>query len=201
VLIVGRSSSHFTRLVRMFAEESSVVYEFRVVPNLLSSEPEAYGGSPALRMPNIVTPEGSVFGSMNCCRALDQARQQPMRMVWPEHTPHPVAANALELTLQGMASEVGLIMLLATGDGSAYANKLSNALDGVLDWLDANLDEALASLPERDLSYLELSLFCFLDHLLFRGLKALDGYGRLNAFRDQFSGRASALATPFEFDA
>lgn len=199
--IVGRSSSHFTRVVRIFAEECAVPYEFQVVSDLMSSDVAAYGGNPAMRLPNLVMPEGAVFGSLGSCRTLVALAERPPRVVWPETTSHPSSANAVELSVQAMSTEVSLIMLCAgDGEGLPYAAKLKKALDHMLDWLDANVDEALASLPERDLSYLEVSLFCLIEHLEFRQVKSLAGYRRLAAFRTAFAERASARATPFEFD-
>ncbi|MEY4549691.1 MAG: hypothetical protein RL685_5886 [Pseudomonadota bacterium] len=199
--IIGRSSSHFTRVVRLFAEESGVAYDLQVVPSLLADEAAAYGGNPGLRLPNLITRQGTVFGSLGSCRALAQLATRPVRMVWPEATPAPLAANALELTVQAMSSEVSWIMVTSTGgEGSPYAAKLRAALDGMLGWLDRELDAALAALPARDLSYLELSSFCLLEHLEFRKVLELAPYARLQAFRARFAERPSARATPFQFD-
>ena len=199
--LIGRSSSHFTRVVRLFAEECGAPYELRVVPSLLADDAAAYGGNPGLRLPNLITPQGTVFGSLGSCRALAQHATRPLRMIWPEATPAPLAANALEIAVQAMSSEVSWIMLTGTGgEGSGYAGKLSRALAGMLAWLEANVDEALAALPERDLSYLELSLFCLLEHLEFRKVLPLAPYARLLAFRQGFAQRPSAQATPFRFD-
>jgi glutathione S-transferase len=198
--LVGRSSSHFTRVVRLFAEECGAPYELFVVPSLLAGDPAAYGGNPALRLPNLITSEGTVFGSLGSCRALALKATRPLRMIWPEATPAPLAANALELSVQAMSSEVSWIMLTSTGEGSGYAAKLRAALEGMLGWLEGNVDAALAALPERDLSYLELSLFCLLEHLQFRQVLPLEPYVRLAAFREHFAQRPSARATPFKFD-
>jgi hypothetical protein len=122
-------------------------------------------------------------------------------MIWPEATPAPLAANALELAVQAMSTEVSWIMLASTGgEACGYAGKLRSALQGMLGWLEQNVEPALAALPERDLSYLELSLFCLLEHLEFRQVLALEPYPRLGAFRVRFAQRPSALATPFQFD-
>jgi hypothetical protein len=129
-------------------------------------------------------------------------RTKPLRMVWPEQTQLLLASNALELAVQAMSTEVSLIMVTATGgDGSGYANKLRAALGGMVAWLDLNLTEALTQLPERDLSYLELALFCLIEHLEFRDVLPLEPYRNLRAFRERFAERPSAVATPFRFDA
>jgi len=199
--IVGRSSSHFTRVVRMFAEECAVRYDFQVVPSLLSEDAAVYGGNPGLRVPSLVTARGPIFGSLASCRALAPLASRPLRMVWPESTALGVAANALELSLQAMSTEVTLIMTSATGAAAApYATKLRTALAGMLGWLEGSVLDALEALPERDLSYLELSLFCLVEHLEFREVMLLDRHDQLRRFRDQFAERPSAAATRFRFD-
>jgi hypothetical protein len=92
-------------------------------------------------------------------------------------------------------------MTTATGAAaSPYALKSRTALAGMLGWLESNVLEALAALPERDLSYLELTLFCLIDHLEFREVMVLDAHDRLRRFRDQFAERPAAAATKFRFD-
>lgn len=200
--LFGRSSSHFTRVVRLFAEECSAPYELVVVPSLLADEAAAYGGNPGLRLPNLLTREGPVFGSLGSCRALARTATRPLRMIWPEATPAPLAANALELTVQAMSTEVSWIMLTSTGgEGNGYAGKLRTALEGMLGWLEREVEPALAALPERELSYLELSLFCLIEHLEFRKVSSLAPYPRLSAFRERFGLRPAAQATSFRFDA
>ena len=54
--IVGRSSSHFTRLVRLFALELGVAYEFAPVYDLSSLDARDYAGNPALKLPSAGTP-------------------------------------------------------------------------------------------------------------------------------------------------
>lgn len=199
--IVGRSSSHFTRVLRIFAEECGVAYDFQVVSSLLATDPADYGGNPGLRLPNLVIPEGTVFGSLPGCRLLSTRCEAPPKMVWPEETPAFLAANALELTVQAMSTEVALIMVTQTdGGASRYADKLRAALVGMIGWLEQHLSDALRTLPERDLSYLELSLFCLIEHLEFRDVMSLAPYRSLADFRARFAQRPSALATPFEFD-
>src|SRR5690554_2468986 len=43
-VIFGRSSSHFTRVTRIFAEELDVPYSLEVVRDLLSTDANDYGG-------------------------------------------------------------------------------------------------------------------------------------------------------------
>lgn len=199
--VVGRSSSHFTRVVRMFAEEAAVSYEFQIVPSLVSQDAGSYGGNPGLRLPNVITEKGPVFGALGSCRALASVAVDPPLMVWPEATPAGVAANALELTLQAMSTEVTLIMLSGTDSKpSPYADKLHSALRGMMMWLDTNVATALTALPDRQLSYLELTLFCLTDHLEFRKVMSLNGHDSLIRFRHGFAERSSAMATSYRFD-
>jgi hypothetical protein len=49
--------------------------------------------------------------------------------------------------------------------------------------LDAHLREVLAALPsQRDLSYLEVTLFCLIAHLEFRDVLPMGGNANLTAF-------------------
>jgi glutathione S-transferase len=70
----------------------------------------------------------------------------------------------------------------------------------MVDWLETNLSAAMAALPERDLSYLEISLFCFLEHLEFREVMKLDRHPQISAFRNRFAARPSAVATQYRYD-
>lgn len=199
--IVGRSSSHFTRVVRLFAHECDVPYELQVVPDLLETNPAAYAGNPGLKLPNLVTSDGVVFGALNSCRTLARLGSNVADIVWPEHVRSLVAANAQELTLQAMASEVTLILTTAEGAAdSAYAAKLRSALIGMLGWLDAHVAQACAELPPRKLSYFEAALFSLVGHLEFRDVVSMGDYPRLQAFASVWGQRQAAVLTPFRFD-
>lgn len=201
-VLVGRSSSHFTRIARLFAHELGVAYRFEPVLDLTSVNRADYADNPTLRIPILRTEAGTWFGAVNICRELARRSEQELRVVWPEDLSH-VAANAQELTLQAMASEGVLIMakISGTSGDDRYLGKLRVALEGTLEWLEAHVDEALSSLPAaRDLSTLEVSLFCLLSHLEFREILKVTPYARLTAFRDRFAERASARETAYRFD-
>jgi hypothetical protein len=117
--IVGRSSSHFTRVLRMFAEECGVSYDFQVVNSRFAEDPSDYGGNPGLRLPNLITTDGTTFGSLPGCRLISSLCAEPLQMVWPEQTPPLVASNAMELAVQGTSTKVSLIMVAATGSDSS----------------------------------------------------------------------------------
>ncbi|WP_375772372.1 glutathione S-transferase domain-containing protein [Archangium gephyra] len=201
-VIIGRSSSHFTRVTRIFAAELHVDYSFRVVRDLMSSNPEDYGGNPALKIPSLQTPRGVWFGSLNVCRELWRRSSPRPRVVWPEDHDEPLLANAQELVLQAMSTEVSLIMgkLGGTGD-SAHHTKMRQSLINMMAWLEDNATSVLAALPQpRDLSYLEVTLFCLVSHLEFRDVLPTAPYPELNKFCQQFAARASIGETTFGFD-
>lgn len=196
--LVGRSSSHFTRLTRIFAHELGVACSFQVVTDLRGTDQTAYGEHPALRLPTLLAANGPWFGSLNICRELARGSDRGLRIVWPEQLHRALHANVQELTVQAMATEVELIMNDAPE--SLLALKRRESLLGTLRWLDANVDAALASMPERDLSYWEPALFCLVEHLEFRKVLSTEPFLRLREFASGFGERDGARATPFRFD-
>jgi glutathione S-transferase len=200
--IIGRSSSHFTRVTRIFAAELELDCSLEIVPDLMSQDTSAYGGNPALRVPALRTSNGVWFGALNICREL--LRQSPRRpaVVWPEALEGAVLANAQELVLQAMSSEVSLIMArMGGGSAGAHQDKLEKSLVNMLVWLESNAADVFAALPPaRDLSFLEVTLFCLVQHLEFRSVVPVSGYGELQAFCQRFAVRPSAQGTPFRFD-
>lgn len=202
-ILIGRSSSHFTRVARIFALELGVPHGFQVVRDLLSTAPEDYGGNPALRIPVLQTARGAWFGALNICRELQRMSTSAARVVWPEDLREPLLADALELTTQAMATEVGLVMgrLGGTDEQAPHLKKMRESLLGTLAWLEANVEAALAGLPpERDLSFLEVTLLCLVEHLEFREVLPTSGYAALTRFCGQFGARSAAAATRFRFD-
>ena len=201
--LIGRSSSHFTRVARIFAAELGVEHGFEVVRDLGSRQAAAYGGNPALRVPSLATAEGSWFGALNVCRELQRRSSRALTVVWPEHLVQAVAANALELTQQAMANEVTLITAgLGGASDSPFLGKLREGLESSLAWLDDQLAGALAALPpEPRLSYLEVALFCLVTHLDFRAVAPTAPYERLRAFCAELGARPSAQQTQYRFDA
>jgi glutathione S-transferase len=200
--IVGRSSSSFTRIVRIFAAELGVPYELRVVPDLLSTNREDYGGNPALKLPVLESPQGAWFGALNICRQLSLASERALSLVWPEALHSRLLVNAQELTNHALASEVALVMsALGGAQGGPQHSKLRQGLLNVLSWLEENVTSIRAELPAaRDLSYLEVALFCLVTHLEFRDVLPLAPYPKLADFCQTFAERPSARDTPYQFD-
>jgi glutathione S-transferase len=185
----------------MFATELEVEYHFAPILDLASTDAATYAGNPALKLPILVTEGGTWFGSVNICRELARRAHAPQRVVWPEDHRDPRGSNALEITLQGMATEVTIVMQRLAGAPEASLTKLRHSMEQSVAWLDANIDDVLTALPaERALSILELALFCFATHLQFRQLLSLDAFPRLGAFCERYGQRPAALCTAYRFD-
>jgi len=202
LVLFGRSSSSFTRIARIYAAELGVPYELRIVPDLMSLDAADYGGNPALRLPVLQAAEGTWFGASNICRALSRRAPSGGLLVWPEDLERPLSANAQELILVAMSTEVSVVMAqLAGADAGGNIEKLRRSLEGTLTWLDEQIDPVLAALPsERSLSFLEVTAFCLVTHLSFRGVLPVTPYPKLVAFSERFGERACAQQTPYRFD-
>jgi glutathione S-transferase len=201
--ILGRSSSHFTRTVRVFAAELGSEYTFVPLSDMMSQRAADYAGNPALKLPILETEQGAWFGTLSICRELARRSSRPLRIVWPEDLQQPSTANAQELVLQGMASEVTLIMATASSPDRSgpYEAKIRTGLTTTLDWLERELPEVLSKLePDRALSFLEVTLFCFVTHLPFRNVIDTAKYAQLRAFCEHFAQRRSASSTEYRFD-
>lgn len=201
--LVGRSSSHYTRLARMFAEELGIAYAFEPVHDLASRDPADYAGNPALKLPVLVLPEGPVFGAENICRTLAARAGAPRRIVWTEQLPDLRARNAQELVWHGMGAQVQLVFGMQVArlpSENVYFAKAADGFRNALAWLDANLESVVHALPPRDLSLLETSLFCLLEHLAFRDTLPLDPYRHLAAFAAAWRQRPAAQRTAYAFD-
>jgi glutathione S-transferase len=199
----GRPSSHSTRVARIFAAELEVELEFAPTRNMLSFAQEDYGGHPALKVPTLESPEGSWFGVLPICRELARHSDLNLDIVWPEQLEDLRASNAQELVVQAMATEHTLVLVRSSGlaEEDAHQSKLRAGLLGAMAWLEENAGAAIDSLPaERDLSYLEVCLFCLVEHLPFREVLSLEDYPKLRAFAERFAQRRSAKSTQYSFD-
>ncbi len=203
VELFGRSSSHFTRLTRLFALELGVPHAFRPVFELASLDAATFAGNPALKIPILVDEQGPLFGAENICRELlRRSEQDRSRVVMRGDVSARLLVNAEELTLHAMSAEVSLIMAAAAGAGHLAPPKVLESLQRCLFHLDENLAGALAALPEpRAFSFFESALFCLTTHLAFRELVDVSSFRRLDEFCARFGERASARATPYRFDA
>lgn len=204
VQIIGRRSSHFTRVTLLFADELGVPVELVPVLDMTRLEPQVYAGNPALKLPTLRRGGSLVFGTENICRTLAETSSRGLRVVWPEQASTDVSRNAQELVWHGMAAQVELVVgtrLAKLPADHPYFVKIRAGFEGALGWLDANLDQALDGLPAgRDLSLLEVTLFCLIEHLGFRRSVPVEPYSTLLRFTREFGSRPSAQQTTYRFD-
>lgn len=206
VRLTGRSSSHFTRVAVMFAHELPVAFDFEVVRDLTSLEPETYGGHPALKIPTLHVGDSSLFGTENICRRLTEiaGRARDPHVVLSEHLTGDVARCAQELVWHAMAAQVQLLVRAAANlpSDDLFFAKVRAGMEGALAWLETHVEEALAELPSpRDVSLLEVTLFCLVEHVAFRPIVPLAGYPKLQAFAAAYGTRVPARRTGFRLDA
>ena len=201
--IVGRSSSLYTRMPLIFAEELSVPYELVPIYDMTVIDAEAYGGNPALKLPSLRRNGASLFGAQNICRAIAEQAGSQKVILWPEALQDDLSRNAQELVSHCMAAQVQIVIgtvvnkLLAD---SAYFVKIRTSFENSLRWLDTCLAAALRILPPRDLSLFEVALHCLIEHLTFRGTMPVKPYPALAAFGQEFAQRESAQRTIYRFD-
>jgi glutathione S-transferase len=205
--IVGRRSSLFTRLPLIFAEELAVPYELVPIYDMTALGPEVYAGNPALKLPILRTggPQGTaLFGAVNICRAIEERAERPTRVVWPEELRSALSRNAQELVWHAMATQVQIVMGTVVGKlpaDNVYFTKARLSLEGSLQWLDTHVTDVISELPTpRGISVFEASLFCLIDHLVFRKTLGMEPYPSLVRFAQAFAERPSAKRTVYRFD-
>lgn len=201
--ITGRSSSHYTRLARMFALELGVACEFAPVHDLASLDARDYAGNPALKLPVLSRGDVVVFGAENICRVLAELAPPRRVIVWPEDVRDASGRNAQELVWHAMQAQVQLgfgTQIARLPADSVYFVKAAAGLRNALAWLDETAPSVIQTLPPHDLSMLEISLFCLVEHLAFRTTVPLAPYARLTGFTREFGRRASARDTAYRFD-
>jgi glutathione S-transferase len=201
-VLVGRSSSHFTRVARIFAHELGVPYELSPVYDIVSVGAGAFADNPTLRVPSLRTETGVWFGTLNVCRELARCATQPRSIVWPEDLTDVTAANAQEIVLETMAAEVTVVMARVakvTPDHPFLAKPVAR-IDASVAWLDRELPGVLTRLPEGSLSFLEVTAFCLCTHLGFREVRSIDDCPNLVEFSRAFGARESARCTEYAFD-
>jgi glutathione S-transferase len=202
--IVGRRSSHFTRIARIFAEELGVSYDVVPIYDMTAQTPAIYADNPALKLPILRVDDGVVFGTENICRALADRAEKSVEIVWPEQLRADISRNAQEMVWHCMTAQVQIVfgtLVAKLPAENLYFDKARTGLEGALVWLEAHLPDALNALPaSRQLSMFEASLFCLIEHLHFRKTVPVEHYSKIEAFRKTFATRSSAQRTPYQFD-
>lgn len=200
LVLHGRSSSHFTRVARVFALELEVPHTFRAVLDLTSLDAAGYADNPALKVPILIDEHGPLFGTENICRELARRSSKAAGCVLRGASNDRSIANAEELVLHVMSAEVNIIVAKLAGNTTVPA-KVTRSIENSLDYLDQRLDAVLARLPaDRTLSFVEVALFCVVTHLPFRQVLETSRWQRLTAFAQGFAERASARSTEYRFD-
>jgi glutathione S-transferase len=202
VILVGRSSSHFTRTARIFAHELGVSHGFRPVLDMTTVDIAAYGDNPALKIPVLVDEHRPLFGTENICRELARRSSSASKVVMRGEVTDRTVANAEELTLHVMSAEVSLIMAKVAGDPRIVPVKVARSFENSLSYLDEHVDAVLAALPgDRLTSFVEVTLFCLVTHLPFREIMDVARWTHLSDFCRRFGERESARLTEYRFDA
>jgi glutathione S-transferase len=202
--IIGRSSSLFTRVPLIFAEELGLAYEIEPIYDMTETDPKVYAGNPALKLPGLRRGDTLLVGAQNICRALAELAEASPRIVWPEELHDDLSRNAQELVWHAMAAQVQLVFGVIIGKlpaDNVYFAKCRAGFEGSMRWLDDRLAQVLDALPPRDFSLFEVTLFCLIEHIQFRPTIPSAPYPALLRFRQQFGARPSAQRTPFFFDA
>jgi glutathione S-transferase len=206
IRLSGRSSSHFTRVAALFAHELGLAFELDVVHPLTSLDPATYGGHPALKVPTLHVGDASLFGTDNICRKLAEVagRDRDPRVVRTEHLQADVARNAQELVWHAMGAQVQLLVGTVYGSlpaDDAFFVKARTGMEGALRWLETHLERVVGHLPApRDVSVLEVTTFCLLDHIAFRPTVQLTAFPTLRIFAATFASRESARRTMYRTD-
>jgi glutathione S-transferase len=201
--LVGRHSSLYTRMPLMFACELGVPLEFVPIPDMTRTDVASYGGNPALKLPILKLEGAELFGAQNICRAIAENSTSQKLIVWPEMLADTLSRNAQEMVWHAMGAQVQLVMgtvinHLPAEDG--FFAKTRAGLAGALGWLDIRVRDCLSALPPRGLSVFEVSVFCLVEHLVFRPSIALDAYPALRAFAAAYGARECARRTAYRLD-
>jgi glutathione S-transferase len=199
VQIIGRTSSLFTRIALIFAEELGVAYALSPLAQLTTMNAEAYAGNPALKIPSMRDGDVVLFGAQNICRALAE-RGRSARIVWPETLTDALSRNAHELLAHSLTAQVQLAMgtiVCGLPADNAFFAKARAGLEGSMRWLDEHVPTVLASFPPRDLSFFEVSLHCLMEHFAMRPTLSPEPYRNLLSFSAEFAQRPSARTTAY----
>jgi glutathione S-transferase len=205
VQIIGRSSSHFTRVALIFAHQLGVPFKLEPIYDMTQMNAAVYADNPALKLPILRHAGTVVFGAENICRTLAELAPAPGTIIWPEQLRQTAARNAQELVWHGMAAQVQLVFgtaICGLPADNIYFAKALTGFTAALQWLDRHVAEVLELLPAaRDLSLFEVTLFCLIEHLMFRPTLPIAHYPSLVGFTRDFGVRPSAQLTRYRLDA
>lgn len=201
-MLVGRQSSHYTRVARLFAAELGVPYKLTPILDLMSLDVHTFADNPALKLPILRRDDATIYGTLNICRVIADEAGVAADVGWPESFDAPLLMNAHELLAHAMAAEVEIVVheFVEKRPADNASRKRRSSLVNCLRWLDANLAALRPALAGYPLTYFDACLFCLLEHLPFRNPVDLSGHAALLEFVAAFGARPSAQATPYRFD-
>lgn len=189
----------------MFAIELGVPYDLVPVFDPAATDSAVFHGNPALKLPVLRRGTSVLFGTENICRAIAEEAKGPHRITWPEQLSSDLSRSAQEMVWHAMTAQVQLVIGTLVNKLPAdhpYFAKIRIGCDGALRWLDRHLNEGLAALPaDRTLSLFEVTLYCQLEHMTFRGPLPVTPYPQLARFAQAYGARPSAQRTAYRFDA
>ncbi len=201
-ILVGRSSSHYTRVVRIVAAEPEVCYQFEPIYDFMTEEAAVFAGNPALKMPVLKRSGTAVFGTLNICRILAREASAESKFFWPDESRTALLMNAHEVLAHAMAAEVEVVMqeIVAKRPADAPSRKRRQSLVNCLLWLDQNLEDIRRQLPRHQLSLFEISLYCLVTHIPFRLAMNLAEMPALIEFEKSLGKRPSSKNTLYRYD-
>lgn len=201
-ILIGRSSSHYTRMARIVAAELGVRYRLEPIYDVMTDAPEAFGGNPALKMPVLKRGDVAVFGTLNICKVLAREARAESEFFWPDEARSVSLMNAHEVLAHALAAQVEVVMheIIAERPQDAPSRKRRQSLINCLQWLDRNLGDLRRELPGDRLSIFDVGLFCLVAHVPFRNPMDLSGMPELVGFERSFGARPSAQGTPYRYD-
>ncbi len=204
LVLVGRSSSHFTRFARIFAIEAECDFEFELLENLASSDIDYYSGNPSLTIPVLLVDGKPLLGSVNICRKFAELSGNRNHYSLPEDfIGRRLLQNSHELVMTGMSTQVTIVfstLFAGISKDNDLVKKSHARLNGLLAWMNLNLGEVLAQLPADGLSTIEAALFCLLEHIEFRSTEGIVIGEDLQKFVTEFGERKSAKSTKYKMD-
>ncbi|MEO0478031.1 MAG: glutathione S-transferase family protein [Planctomycetota bacterium] len=158
--------SHFSRKVVIVATELGLEFERKYVPDLLSNDPQDFGGNPILRVPVWEDGEDWILESDAIVGFLIDRYGGGDRLGYrglssPQR-------NALSLLNAIMAAEVELVLSARSGcKRNAFFVRYEYVIERSLGWLEQHGEAIWTSTP---FSYLDVVLVCMWDHLQHSGV-------------------------------
>jgi len=188
--------SHFSRKVRIVLRELGLACEESYVPDLLSANPEDFGGNPILRVPVLRDGEHWVIESDQIVRHLLEAYDAGSDRL-SFFSMSSSQRNALSILSAIMGAEVELILSkrsgLADRSGELYFRRYREVIGHGLSWLERH---ASTVWPEAEFSYLDVALICMWDHLRHNRLRDdTRSWPWIDARTERHASRPSVAAT------